>query len=363
MKKSIYYLITLFSLFLSFNFSLEANTFDNKNTPVIIELRELIKNDSSFRSDLINLLNNTQSTYWKGKNINDFIDFFAEWEVFNVEPLNVQQYITPIYDLYNSQEGNEFFTKNRIIKEWLVHFMQARGKYMDSSESLETLNTWLSDPDIDISQYIIPDNGFTSFNNFFTREIKRELRPVNSELNAIVTPADGYVWLADNNVTEEDSYLLKNDNLSVKELLGENPIYKKFLGGQSVIVYLQATDYHHFWSPVDGKIIEKKQLAGLYIADGNPYNVMNHRRAYYIFESENLGYIGLVVIGMYDISSIYLKKEKDDFVKKGTELGNFAYGGSEIIMFFQKDKADFSQLSPTPVSIMRVGEKIGTILK
>ena len=46
------------------------------------------------------------------------------------------------------------------------------------------------------------------------------------------------------------------------------------------------------------------------------------------------GYVGMVVIGMYDISSINLIKKIGDEVKAGEEIGNFAYGGSEIILFF-----------------------------
>ena len=53
----------------------------------------------------------------------------------------------------------------------------------------------------------------------------------------------------------------------------------------------------------------------------------------------NFGYVGMVMIGMYDISSIKLLGKVNDLVDIGEELGNFAYGGSEIILFIQKGKA------------------------
>ena len=62
---------------------------------------------------------------------------------------------------------------------------------MDTSESLTFIKEWLNNKDVNISQYEIPPNGFSSFNDFFTREIKRSVRPVDNTTNSIVSPADG----------------------------------------------------------------------------------------------------------------------------------------------------------------------------
>ena len=109
-------------------------------------------------------------------------------------------------------------------------------------------------------------DGFTSFNEFFTRQVKRVLRPVSDVENEIVAPADGYVWVEKlNSVASRDNFNLKGDVLSPEELLGYDDIWRSFVNGTAVINFLAATDYHRFWSPVDGKVVKLIDLGGLYV--------------------------------------------------------------------------------------------------
>ena len=222
---------------------------------------------------------------------------------------------------------------------------------MDSaaSWSAELEGSWRTA--INFSDYIVPPGGFTNFNHFFTRQIRRELRPIASMDNAAVAvaPSDGYAWLQDSNVQRGSSFHLKADNLDVEQLLGYNPLYEHFVGsnhsdaknatngGTALINFLDTPNYHRFWAPVSGRIIAVEQLGGLYVANGAPCCVADHRRAYIIFETEEFGKVAMATIGMYDISSIRLSAAAvvGQNVSKGTELGHFACGGSEIITLFQ----------------------------
>ena len=327
--------------------------------PIIVKLQKIIENNKDCKQKLEHLLENSGVPEWQNRSISEFVDFFDEWLTFDPTPTAVKTYVNDIYTLFAAPGGREVLGSEPLI-DWLRLFMIARGCYLDSPQSCSTLDEWIKDPEIEINQYKIPDCGFKSFNDFFTRQINRFERPVCISKNVIDMPADGYVWRIPESNICFPSFNLKNDKINIKELFGFNPIYKKFIAGSAVIVFLQATDYHHFWSPVTGRIIAEGQLSGFYVAGGNPVSNTNHRRAFYVFKTPKLGYIGMGIIGMYDISSIQLIKNIGDTVKVGEELGHFAYGGSEIILLFQYGKVDLSDVPLSPFSTKKVGEKIGS---
>ena len=323
----------------------------------ITKLKILVNTNPELKQDLQHLLKNATSKEWNGKNLNDFYGFFAGWLTFNEIPNTAQLYSLAIYDLFAEKNGREVLGKEPML-DWLREFMIARGMYLDSKLSTSGLGFWTSDPNIHILDYVIPLGGFKSFNDFFTRQIRRSVRPVDQTPNGITMPADGYVWLASSNIDKNQTFRLKNDNLDIATLLGGDPLYTKFIGGSAVIVYLRATDYHHFWSPVTGQIVAENQLAGFYVADGSPTAAMDHRRAYFIIKTPHMGYVAMGIIGMYDISSINLIKNVGDNVKVGDELGHFAYGGSEIILLFQKGQVTLN-VPTQPNTTKKVGELIG----
>jgi len=62
-------------------------------------------------------------------------------------------------------------------------------------------------------------NAFKSFNHFFTRELNPDVRPLATERNAIVSPADGVVSQA-GNITEGKIFQAKGKSYTATDLLG-----------------------------------------------------------------------------------------------------------------------------------------------
>ena len=79
---------------------------------------------------------------------------------------------------------------------------------MDSNESLYVIKSWEDNNAINMSEYIIPDNGFQSFNQFFYRQIKPECRPIceSSNPSVIVSPVDGTYIQTHTNLTMHQTY-------------------------------------------------------------------------------------------------------------------------------------------------------------
>src|SRR3954454_18105254 len=47
--------------------------------------------------------------------------------------------------------------------------------------------------EVDLADYVVPSGGFETVDAFFTRRLKPGARAIDSDLNAIVSPADGRI--------------------------------------------------------------------------------------------------------------------------------------------------------------------------
>lgn len=330
---------------------------------IVEELVALVNSDASLRVKIeAALAAQPEGSFWHGRGIAFLYDFLDEYLVFLAAPDNVRKYMDNFDTLANSETGKAFVATEP-FRGWLYKFMVERGKFMDSEASAAVLPAWLSDPSIHMEDFIIPEGGFKSFNEFFTRNIKPGARPIDSKTDSSVftSPADCTMIPIADNMTGETEINVKGDTLNIRELLGRDPLSEVFIGGTAVLCMLDAPNYHHFHSPAQGTIVSEVQMAGLYFGmtgDWIEY-FYEHRRGYFIFQTANFGYVGMVPVGMFDISSINFVASQGDAVSKGDKLGNFAYGGSAIILLFESGRIAFSiPIQQHPVDV-RMGQAIG----
>jgi len=340
-------------------------------SPIITDLVNLIDNNDQFRDSLNEaLLNRPEENYWYGKGETELIDFFEEWEV--ALPLPDPEKVRHYDDLFG-----EFYTEGWTVLDqaktlvrsepfmnWIYRFVQARGAYMDSKLSATHVDQWMQIPEIRIDDYIIPENGFYSFNDFFTREIKPGARPIHdlSNESVVTSPADCEISASVIPLREKSEIYVKGDSLSVSDLLGGDPDFMKFFGGSAVVFSLDITNYHRFHSPVDGKIKEARIVPGLYfgMTSFDEFFTENHR-GYFLINTEDYGLVGLVAIGIATISSVNLKVDAGIDITKGEELGNFAFGGSAIVALFEPNRFILDQFTNENDNIL-MGQKIGTLV-
>lgn len=335
------------------------------HTEIVQELVCTLNYNLGLREQIINTLNHQEETsFWYGQTITDLYNFFDEWLVFLPTPEDARRYMDAFYDFTESSEGRAVVLKDP-FRNWLYNFMMARGRFMDSEASAAILPFWTNDPDLHIENYIIPEDGFQSFNDFFTRRLKPGVRPIASpnDIEILTSPADSTVMKIGDELTSESIITVKGDSMYVQELLGGNTLAEAFIGGRGILCMLSTNDYHRFHSPLTGEIISEAQLAGLYygMTGGWVDYFFEHRRGYYIFDTDEFGLVGMACVGMFTISSIEFIKETGNYVYKGDELGHFAYGGSAIILLFEPDRVEFSiPLDRGPVYV-HMGEKLGSL--
>ena len=186
---------------------------------------------------------------------------------------------------------------------------------------------------------------YSTFNDFFTREIKPELRPVKGSKHEVVSPVDGIV-VAFGRIHGDSIVQLKNSHYSLKQLVNENEeLTREYLDGYFVTIYLAPYNYHRVHMPLDGILKNSKLIPGkvfpvnqdslkkitnLYIKNQRLVNVFNSPISPFI----------LILVAALNVSSIATSwqsklenNEKLIMLSKGEEMGQFNLGSTILLLF------------------------------
>ena len=252
--------------------------------------------------------------------------------------------------------------KRKFVSDWY-------GSKMSKPESKEKIKGFVEEMGIDMSEYKRSIDEYTSFNDFFYRELKEGAREVDYDEKAIVSPADGKI-LAYQNIKEVDKFFVKGSEFTLEEFFNDKDLAKKYEDGTFVIIRLAPADYHRFHFPTDGEISEVKKISGDY------YSVSTHaiktnfrifcenKREYAILKTKNFGDIAMFDVGATMVGGIVQTYKANSLVKKADEKGYFLFGGSTCILVFEKDKVEIDKdiLENTQNKIetrIYMGEKFG----
>ncbi|MDD2634036.1 MAG: archaetidylserine decarboxylase [Bacteroidales bacterium] len=182
---------------------------------------------------------------------------------------------------------------------------------------------------------------FKSFNDFFTRKLKDNARPVDTTSTIAVSPADGKL-LAYPDISNND-FIIKGYRFDVLSFLNNAEIAKNYLDGSLVIIRLAPSDYHRFHFPISGKVSPNTQIDGDYYSV-NPLALRKiieifclNKREFVIISNTLFGDVVMAEVGATMVGSI-IQTYTEDYVVKGEEKGFFKFGGSSIVLLFEKNK-------------------------
>jgi phosphatidylserine decarboxylase len=330
------------------------------------------RNDQGFQDQFHKAIENVQSRPedtddslwhdWTEATIDDLCNFFEEWYYWTPDVSTGLEYIQKFSWInYENEEGLKFVTTG-LGYLMTKHFVVLNGKWMDSPESISLVEKWMGELGDKMNDYVIPDDGYKSFNEFFTRKLIND-RPISGEDDdsVVVSPADAIVNMIDDNLSIDNTDLpVKTQRLNVRELLNNSGYAEHFEGGTAVSCILMPDVYHHYHAPVSGWVVESDEdVAGKYfgidefpklinggnVGYGYDYSVFEHfRRGYLIIDTEKYGYVAMIPVGLNTIASVifrdqFKKVTADDepvAIQKGDEIGYFQYGGSMNILLFEK---------------------------
>ena len=220
------------------------------------------------------------------------------------------------------------------------------GRYMSGKVSRKRIIPFIEDYKIDLNDYQITEaNQFTSFNDFFYRKINPKKRPLGA---GVVSPADGKT-LGFQHIEDVPAFFIKGQEFDVERFVGNSEIAAKFQGGAMVIIRLAPTDYHRYHFPASGKSTESKLINGHYysvspIALQKSLEIFcENKRTFSELSTEKYGDIGIIEVGATMVGSIFQTYNSNEPINKGDEKGYFAFGGSTVVVLFEKDKVRLSK--------------------
>jgi phosphatidylserine decarboxylase len=315
---------------------------------IVAELRTLIAKIPETRKAIENTLKTQDKTSkWNNFSVDDFLNYFNQWLVFNIGYDDPKKYVLQFDELVNTGGGDYLFNNN-VFSSWFIKFLDARGDYLDTPASAVTIKDWIKKLGPKMNDFVIPKNGFQNFNEFFLRELKDNARPLGGKGNqyAVNSVADGTICQIYPNDLDEN-FIIKRDVINVRQAMNNSPYAERFIGGPIVDTLLWFTDYHHFHAPVSGKLLEVTDYTGSYnynFANVNWYkHLAKHKRTCYIFDTQKVGLVAMIPVGFWAVGSIVTDKKmvKGCNIQAGQKIGHFKYGGSSILLIFEPNKVDF----------------------
>lgn len=226
--------------------------------------------------------------------------------------------------------------------------------------------------DMSIAERENPED-YETFNDFFTRSLKPDVRPIAEGDEVIVNPADGKVSQL-GPIEQGFIFQAKGHRYSAKTLLGgDAELAKPFEDGEFATIYLSPKDYHRVHMPMAGKLTKMLHVPGK-LFSVNPLTARNvpnlfarNERVVAMFDTE-IGPMAMVLVGATIVGSIetvwegtitpptrddikvWDYNDKDIQLEKGAEMGRFKLG-STVILLFPKDtiewEANMKAYAPT----------------
>lgn len=237
--------------------------------------------------------------------------------------------------LYNNPVGEA--TLWALVKRKLVSSIY--GNMMDRPSSTKKIQPFVEEFDIDMSS--VQKQEFNSFNDFFTRKLKNSARPVDTNSTITVSPADGKL-LAYADISNSD-FILKGYRFDILSFLNNADLAKNYLDGTLVIIRLAPLDYHRFHFPINGRVSPITRIDGDYYSV-NPLALRKiieifclNKREFIIISNPLFGDVVMAEVGATMVGSI-IQTYTGNLVKKGEEKGYFKFGGSSVVLLFEKNK-------------------------
>lgn len=278
---------------------------------------------------------------------------------------------------------------NKKINDKFQKILNVWCEFLDKKESLYVLNDtdegWMCETakeTIGIEQFKYdPDElhwGFTSWNNFFTREFKDGERPVADKDNnkVIVSACESTPYKISTDIQKRSKFWIKSQPYSLEFMLQNDDYVDYFVGGTVYQAFLSAYNYHRWNSPVSGTIKKAYVIPGSYYSEAQSehfdpagpnlsqsYITQIAARAVIFIESNDpvIGLMCFMPVGMAEVSSCKITVKEGDPVKKGDPLGFFQYGGSTHCLIFRKGAiAEFAlnAIPETDSKVVKVNSKI-----
>lgn len=236
----------------------------------------------------------------------------------------------------------------RILLKILVQpgVSKAAGRFLSSRLSAGLIPYYMRKWGIDERDMIIPRGGFFSFNDFFTR--RKNIKWSGADKEWLKSPCDG--WMSLFKIRRNIVFDIKNTQFSLEDLLRDSGLSKKFCNGAALVFRLTPGDYHRYYYGTGGRILCHRKIQGKLhcvrpVALRRVPVFAQNTREYEVIQTKTFGTVIQMEVGALLVGKIHNhnRSKKTVIAEEGTEKGYFEFGGSTIILLFQKDVVGLDQ--------------------
>ncbi len=274
-----------------------------------------------------------------------------------------------VHLLYGNYPFSSFFGRllQSIAKLPFISYLY--GQIQRHSITKKKVKPFVEQYQINMNEAEKKVDQFTSFNDFFIRKLKKTARPIPTDTETAIIPADGrYLFVP--NISKQDGFYVKGKQFSLKSFLKDSQLAKRYENGLMIIARLCPTDYHRFHFPCACIPEEPKLINGplnsvnLVSLKQNIHVFSENKRMMTCLNTESFGQVLYAEVGAVCVGAIEQTFKPNERQGKGAEKGYFAFGGSSLILLFEENRLKLEDdllKFPKHMEIRcQFGQKLGT---
>ncbi|KAF4554187.1 Phosphatidylserine decarboxylase-like protein 2 [Elsinoe fawcettii] len=245
-----------------------------------------------------------------------------------------------------------------IAKHLLEQETRSLGDSYDSPDSRRYIEPFVKQFKLEktLLELAQPDiRKYATFNDFFSRALRSDARPIDSNYqeDVLLAVADSRLTVYIS-ISQAAHVWIKGYGFTLAAMIVSEPRAQAMGSACLAIHRLAPQNYHRWHSPIAGVIEEIIEIPGTYytvdpqaIKQESTLDVFcqNRRSVTRIKQDENKQDVIVVAIGAMLVGSIQLLPENrvGARVNRGQTLGKFQYGGSTVVVGFPQASVAFDE--------------------
>lgn len=254
----------------------------------------------------------------------------------------------------------QYCLPHHLLSRMMHRLMRGRINWLNQAFIRWLIKTY----GVDMNSFQVSDpRQYVTINEFFTRRIKLQLRPIDSADTAIISPVDGVISQM-GKIVAGDLIQAKGKYYDVTTLLGgDRDLGAVFDHGNFTTLYLSPRDYHRIHMPMAGIVKKIIYVPGKLFSVNNattqavPALFNRNERVVVVFDTL-IGPMAMVLVGAIFVGSIETvwlgevtpphRSEIETWMAecltraptdaaKGVEMGRFNMGSTVILVFAKQD--------------------------
>lgn len=223
----------------------------------------------------------------------------------------------------------------------------------------QPLINWFSKQyNVNMDEALEPDlTAYACFNDFFTRALKPDARPLVKSATTWLSPADGEFSQA-GRIKGDSIFQAKGMSYTATQLLGSSQWAQEVRDGDFCTIYLSPSDYHRLHMPMTGRLTDSCYVPGKLFSVNQTTAAQvdalfaRNERLVCRFEGDNgpffMVYVGALIVagietpwgGREAVTRTQRFASHDEVLQQGDEAGRFMLG-STVIVLTPKGTTDF----------------------